>query len=70
MSTAHDRPHGVKGAATFLDLSESILNKWRVSGRGPVFCKFGSRVVYWESDLRAWAAAQRRRSTSDEGVRA
>jgi len=42
-------------------------DKWRVSGRGPTFCKLGSRVVYWESDLRSWAAAQRRRSTSDAG---
>jgi hypothetical protein len=72
MSTTQDRPHDTPGAAAFLGISVSILNKYRVSGRGPVFCKFGSRVVYWESDLRAWAIAQRRRSTSDagEGARA
>jgi len=67
LSPSRDRPLDTPGAAAFLGLSVSILNKWRVSGRGPGFHKFGARVVYYERDLRAWADGQRRRSTSDAG---
>jgi len=69
MLPATDRAHDTPSAAAFLGLSTSILNKWRVSGRGPTFRKFGARVVYFERDLRAWADSQCRRSTSDAGAR-
>lgn len=64
------RPYDTRRAAEYLGVSASILNKWRLDGRGPEFRKFGSRVVYMQSDLDAFANLKRRRSTSDEGGRA
>jgi hypothetical protein len=64
MNTVYDQPHHTKSAATYLGLSASILNKWRLDGRGPTFRKFGSRVIYLQSDLDAFRDAGRRVSTS------
>lgn len=52
-------------AANYLGLSSSTLNKLRVFGGGPIFLKLGRRVVYDKTDLDAWLAHRRRRSTSD-----
>jgi predicted site-specific integrase-resolvase len=38
--------------------------KWRWAGTGPAFVKFGSRVLYRESDVEAWIAANLRTSTA------
>lgn len=54
-----------KAAAERLGLAVSTLEKLRVSGGGPVFCKLGRRVVYRASDLDAWVASHRVRSTSE-----
>lgn len=54
-----------KSAARKLEnLSPRTLEKWRVLGQGPAFRKFGRKVVYAETDLEAWAEAQKRTSTS------
>lgn len=37
--------------------------KWRWNGTGPAFLKFGSRVLYRESDIEAWIAANLRNAT-------
>ena len=58
---------GTREAAEFLQLSRKTLDRYRVSGEGPVFHKFGRRVRYARSDLEAWAAARRRTSTCDDG---
>ena len=42
-------------AAGFLKISPRTLEKQRVTGGGPRFRKFGSRVLYALSDLKAWA---------------
>jgi hypothetical protein len=42
-------------AAAFLRVSERSLERWRVEGQGPLFRRFGRRVVYARSDLLAWA---------------
>jgi len=62
--------YDTEGAARRLDnkLSPRTLEKWRILGKGPVFCKLGGRVVYADSDLLAWVEAQRRTSTSDTGA--
>ncbi|MGS1016176.1 helix-turn-helix transcriptional regulator [Allosphingosinicella humi] len=52
-------------AASFLRLSPRTLEKLRVVGGGPKFCKFGRRVTYSLADLEAWAAERRCDSTSD-----
>ena len=55
-------------AAAHLGLSTRTLDRYRVSGDGPVFLKFGGRVRYLREDLDDWACSRRRRSTSDDGT--
>jgi predicted DNA-binding transcriptional regulator AlpA len=56
----------VSGAAEYVGVSVSYLNKLRSTGGGPVYAKIGSRrIVYRLADLDAWLAASRRRSTSE-----
>jgi predicted DNA-binding transcriptional regulator AlpA len=38
--------------------------KWRWNGTGPAFVKFGSRVLYRETDVEAWIASNLRTSTA------
>ena len=54
-------------AAAWLNLSPRTLDRYRMSGDGPVFHRFGGRVRYLVADLEAWASARRRASTSDDG---
>lgn len=54
-------------AAAFLRLSPRTLEKQRVLGGGPRFRKFGARVLYAVSDLRAWADGRAYGMTSDPG---
>ena len=56
-----------KKAARYLGLSNRTLEKFRLTGEGPVFRKFGRRCLYSLNDLEAWAESRRRRSTSDLG---
>ena len=55
-------------AAAWLGLSPRTLDRYRVSGDGPAFHRFGGRVRYLVTDLDDWAAARRRLSTSDDGT--
>jgi hypothetical protein len=52
-------------AAQVLDTATQTLRNWRVSGRGPVFHKFGRSVRYEIGDLYDYARSRRRRSTSE-----
>lgn len=52
-------------AARFLGVSASFLNKSRVTGDGPQFCKIGRRVLYDRRDLELWLDARRFGSTSE-----
>lgn len=52
-------------AADFLRLKKNTLEVWRVQGRGPIYLKLGSRVLYEQEALETFAAANRKRSTSD-----
>ena len=58
---------GTRELAAFLGLSPRTLDRYRVSGGGPKFHKFGNRVRYARADVEAWAAERRYSSTSDEG---
>ncbi len=55
----------VAGAANFLGVSESMINKLRITSGGPEFLKIGRRVLYDVADLEAWAASRKRRHTSE-----
>lgn len=57
-----------KQAAAFLGHKPRTLQKWRVTGGGPVFISISKRSVrYRRRDLLAWTEARVRRSTSDVG---
>lgn len=66
MSGQTTRYLGTREAAAFLGLSPRTLDRYRVTGEGPAFHKFGSRILYAQSDLEEWAAARRMTSTSDD----
>ena len=52
---------------SWLGLSSRTLDRYRVSGDGSAFRRFGSRLRYLAEYLETWASA-RRLSTSDEGA--
>jgi excisionase family DNA binding protein len=54
-----------KEAAYYVRLSESSLEKKRVSGDGPEFLKVGKAVRYEQAALDAWMQSDRRTSTSE-----
>jgi predicted DNA-binding transcriptional regulator AlpA len=59
--------HSVADAADYVGLSESTLNKLRMTGAGPRFLKLGRRILYDTSALDDWMGARERVSTSDNG---
>jgi hypothetical protein len=60
-----DRLLAVSGAADFLQLSESWLNKARLTGCGPRFIKMGRSVRYSLQALEEFKRANARGSTSE-----
>jgi hypothetical protein len=54
-----------KEAAFYVRLSESSLEKKRVSGDGPEFLKVGKAVRYEQTALDAWMQSDRRTSTGE-----
>jgi hypothetical protein len=52
-------------AAAHIGLGLSTLEKFRIFGGGPKFCKFGRRVLYRLADLEAWAEDRAVGSTSE-----
>ena len=46
-------------AAARLALSPRTLDRYRATGRGPAFHRFGGVVRYSGADLEAWTAARR-----------
>jgi Helix-turn-helix domain len=53
----------VAETAEILNVSESWLNKARLTGDGPIFIKIGRRVVYNANDLSAWLSNRKFVST-------
>ena len=68
LATAHPKRDrrflDTDNAADYLGLSPRTLQKHRVYGGGPIFRKFGRRVLYALEDLDAWADARSRAHTS------
>ena len=54
-------------AADRFGVSPRTLERYRGTGEGPVFYRFGRHVRYLQADLDAWAKTRRRISTRDEG---
>lgn len=52
-------------AAIYTGIGKGTLEKLRVSGGGPPFCKVTKKVVYDCAALDAWLARHERRSTSE-----
>ena len=52
-------------AANYLNVSQSMLAKKRLTGDGPRYSKLGKRVVYEIADLDAWIAGRKYNSTSE-----
>lgn len=57
-----------KEVAGLLGISTRSLQNYRVDGGGPEFIRIGRRVAYEPAAVRCWIAAQRRRSTADQGA--
>jgi excisionase family DNA binding protein len=62
-----EKVYTTKETAVRLKVSESFLNKKRVSGGGPKFIKVGRNVRYPESAINEYLSGQLRTSTSDAG---
>ncbi len=62
-----EKVYTTKETAVRLKVSESFLNKKRVSGGGPKFIKVGRAVRYPESAINEYLSGQLRTSTSDAG---
>ncbi|WP_343081441.1 helix-turn-helix domain-containing protein [Ostreiculturibacter nitratireducens] len=52
-------------AADFLCQSVRTIQKWRVTGAGPQFYKFGRSVRYRRRELFDWVEERRRAHTSE-----
>lgn len=65
MTKDFDRLLTVSDAAEFLRLSESWLNKGRITGDGPRFVKMGRSVRYSLQALEEFKRANARGSTSE-----
>jgi len=65
-----DRLLTVREAAEFLQLSESWMNKARITGDGPRFIKMGRSVRYSLQALEEFKRANARGSTSEYERRA
>ena len=58
----------VEDAAAHLKISKHTLNRWRVTGEGPPFIKYGPRLVrYLLTDLDGWAQDRVFANTSQYG---
>jgi predicted DNA-binding transcriptional regulator AlpA len=59
MPDMNDRVLSTRETAEFIGGSERALERWRVTGDGPKFCRIGPRKVgYRVSDVEAWLEAR------------
>ena len=52
-------------AAKYVRLGKPTLERFRLKGDGPSFCKLGGAVRYRQTDLDEWLASRLVRSTSE-----
>jgi len=51
--------------AAYLRLNPRTLDNMRQRGTGPLYSKYGGRVLYHRDDVLAWINASRRRTTTE-----
>ena len=56
-----------QGLSELIGVSPRTLERWRVEGSGPRFCRAGRKILYPSEDVEKWLLANRRSSTSDHG---
>ena len=56
MATSSDKPrrHRPPGAAAYLEVSKSFLDKERIAGRGPAYERIAGKIHYTETALDAY----------------
>lgn len=54
-----------KEAASYVRLGKPTLERFRISGGGPRYCKLGGAVRYRRADLDAWLESRLVQSTSE-----
>ena len=59
MTHANGEYLSTRKAAAALGLSPRTLDRYRETGRGPAYHRFGQRIVYRRGDLDDWAARRR-----------
>jgi excisionase family DNA binding protein len=52
-------------AAAYTRMSKPTLERWRLTGDGPIYVKLGKAVRYRRADLDAWLASKLIHSTSE-----
>ena len=52
-------------AAAFVRLGKPTLERFRLTGAGPSYCKLGGAVRYRRADLEAWLESRLTQSTSE-----
>lgn len=52
-------------AASYVKLSSVTMERLRLKGDGPLYCKLGKAVRYRRADLDDWLASRLIRSTSE-----
>lgn len=55
-----------KEAANYVRLGKPTLERFRISGGGPRYCKLGGAVRYRKADLDTWLESRLVQSTSEE----
>lgn len=65
MSDARGEILVVKEAAAYVRLGKPTLDRLRVMGGGPRYCKIGGAVRYRRADLDAWLESKLVSSTSE-----
>jgi excisionase family DNA binding protein len=56
-------------AADYVRLGKPTLERFRISGAGPIFVKLGGAVRYRKLDLDVWLESRCVRSTSEASAR-
>jgi excisionase family DNA binding protein len=54
-----------KEAAVYVRLGKPTLERFRISGEGPRYCKLGGAVRYRKADLDTWLESRLTNSTSE-----